>query len=175
MRKLIPVFFAMILVSCTTDPINSLPGQTEGYSPVYGTMVDIKQISYETARNTEQAGKIYAFGSYIFQNDINKGIHIINNANRSHPEKIGFIKLPYSSEIAVKGTYLYSNNLDDLVVFDISNITKPLLIKRIPNVFPPVNQKYPPIPNAVFECPDPDKGIVVSWERKILMNAKCRR
>ena len=176
MRKLFPFFFPLILLSCTQDRVSSLPNQVEGYSPVYASAVDVNVITFETAaRPTERAGKIYAIGNYIFQNDVNKGIHIINNTNRSHPEKVGFIKLPFSNEIAVKGNYLYSNNLNDLVVFDISDITKPKLVKRIQNVFPPVDQKYPPIPNASFECPDASKGIVVNWERKLLTDPKCRR
>ncbi len=175
MRKLITAFFPLILLACNPDPVTYLPGQVEGYSPVYASAADINKISVEPARKTEHAGKIYAFGSYIFQNDVSKGIHIINNRDKSHPEKVAFIQLPFSTEIAVKGNYLYSNNQSDLVVFDMSDIANPRLVKRIANVFPPVNQKYPPVTNCSFECVDPSKGIVVAWEKKLLTDPKCMR
>ncbi len=175
MRKLLPAIIPLILTACTPDPVNYAPGQTQGYAPVYASTVDITKISFETARKTILAGKIYAFGNYIFQNDLNKGIHIINNRDKNHPEKIAFINLPFSTEIAVKGNFLYSNNLSDLVVFDVSDVANPKLIKRIANVFPPVNQKYPPFLNTAFECADPSKGIVVAWESKLITEPKCRR
>lgn len=175
-RKLTPVFLSLALFSCTPDePVNMSPAQTEAYAPVYASTQDITKISYEPGRKTEQAGKIYAARNYIFQNDLNKGIHIINNSSPANPEKIGFINLPYSNEIAVKGNFLYSNNLNDLVVFDITDVSKPQLVKRIQNVFPSVNQKYPPQSNVFFECPDAKKGIVISWEKKLLNDPKCRR
>lgn len=175
MRNLIIVLCPFILLACTQNSITNSPNQVEGYAPAYASATDITKISFEPARKTVQAGKIYAIGNYIFQNELNKGIHIINNRDKNHPEKIGFIQLPFSTEIAVKGNYLYSNNLSDLVVFDISDNSKPILVKRIANVFPPINQKYPPVLNSAFECVDPSKGIVVSWERKTLISPKCRR
>lgn len=175
MRNFILLLFPFILLACTHDPVTYQPSQVEGYAPVYASATDITKISYEPARKTGQAGKIYAIGNYIFQNELNKGIHIINNSDKNHPEKIGFIQLPFSTEIAVKGNFLYSNNLSDLVVFDISDNSKPTLVKRIKNVFPPINQKYPPVLNSAFECVDASKGIVVAWERKSLVSPKCRR
>jgi hypothetical protein len=175
MKKTIFSFFPLILIACTQDKVGIIAGTTEGYAPVYALTADVTQVSFEAARNTGQAVKIYAFGNYIFQNDVNKGIHIINNSDKKHPLKIGFIKLPYSTEIAVKGSFLYANNFRDLVVFDISDVNKPMLVKRIPNVFPMVNQEYPPQQNTAFECPDPNKGVVVSWEKKTLTDPKCRR
>lgn len=174
MRKLIPAIFSIILFSCTPEGNRILPVQTDSYSPVYASTGDVTQIVFEAAKNTEIAGKIYAIGNYIFQSDINKGIHIIDNRNKNQ-KKIGFLRIPFSTEIAVKGNYLYTNNLNDLVVFDISNINNPQLVKRIENMFPVVNQKYPPMSNVSFECPDPAKGIVVKWEKRILTEPKCRR
>ncbi len=175
MRNLTPVFLCLILFSCTPESERLSPFQSEAYSPVYASMVDVLQIAFEPAKNTELSGKIYATGNYIFQSDINKGIHIIDKSNARQFRKIGFLKVPFSTEIAVKGNYLYTNNLNDLVVFDISNINSPQLVKRIENMFPSVDQKYPPFTNVLFECPDPSKGVVVSWEKKTLKNANCRR
>lgn len=161
--------------ACTPDENIRFTGQTDGFSPVYALPSEITKIDFEPARKTEIAGKIYAIGNYIFQSEVNKGIHIINNQNRDQPKKVGFLKVPYSTEIAVKGKYLYTNNLSDLVVFDISDLNVPRMVKRVKDVFPPIGQQYPPFQNIMFECPDPAKGIIVHWERKMINNPKCRR
>ncbi len=175
MRKISIALLPFFLLACTHDPVNNSTNQINGFAPVYAVATDIAKITIQPARKTEQAGKIYAIGNYIFQNDINKGIHIINNRDKKNPVKIAFIQLPFSTEIAVKGNFLYSNNLSDLVIFDITDISKPALVKRIVNAFPPANQTYPPISNGSFECADASKGIVVGWELKMLTNPKCRR
>lgn len=156
----------MIFYSCTPNNVNEPTGRGEGYFPVYASPEDIAQIKLEPARSTEFAGKIYAFRNFIFQNELNEGIHVINNADRNQPKKTGFLKVPFSTEIAIKGNFLYTNNVDDLIVFDLSDISNPRLVKRIENVFAAINQNYPPFQNTIFECPDPSKGIVVRWERK---------
>ncbi len=74
------------------------------------------------SRTTERSGKIYAFGNYIFQNDLNKGIHLIDNTDPLHLQKIAFLNIPYNTEFAVKGNYIYANNGNDLVVVDVRDV-----------------------------------------------------
>ena len=158
-----------------SPPDNNISGNTDAYVPVYSLLTEIDQISVGPQKPTVQAGKIYAYGNYIFQNDLNTGIHIIDNSNRNSPKKIAFLKLPFSTEIAVKGNYLYSNNYVDLVVFDIADPANPKLVKRVANVFPPANQQYPPFTNTYFQCPDKSKGIIVRWDLQNIPVPKCRR
>ena len=145
----------------------------QAYVPVYMSATE-KNISLSSARTTEKSGKIYAFGNYIFQNDLNKGIHIINNTDRLHPQKIAFLNIPYNTEFAVKGNYIYANNGNDLVVVDIRDIMHPAVIKRLEDAFPYVGQKYPP-QTGYFVCPDPAKGVVVDWELQTVKSANCKR
>ena len=152
-----------------------LSGSVDAYVPVYSTIAALNNIRVAPHQPTEQAGKIYAYGNYLFQNDLNSGIHIIDNRDRMHPKKIAFLKLPLSTEIAVKGNYLYSNNYVDLVVFDISDPSNPKLIKRVKDVFPATDQKYPPFNNGYFQCPDQSKGTIVRWELKNIPIPNCRR
>ncbi len=175
MKLLLTLPFLLFLFSCTPENTNPPNGQVDAYVPVYASTADVTQISVEAARPITVAGKIYAYGNYIFQNDLNSGIHIIDNTDKTKPQKVSFLKLPLSTEIAVKGNYLYSNNYRDIVVFDISNPAQPKLVKRMSNVFPPVNQKFPPFSNAFFECPDETKGVVIRWELKRITTPKCRR
>lgn len=175
MRQFILVLSAsLFLYSC--DPgKNDLTGTVDAYVPVYGSLSEINQISVEPHKPTLQAGKIYAYGNYIFQNDLYSGIHIIDNTDHKNPVKIAFLKIPLSTEIAVKGNYLYTNNYIDLVVFDITNPANPQLVKRVNNVFPPTTQKFPDVSNVYFQCPDNSKGIVIRWELQNIMIPNCRR
>jgi hypothetical protein len=167
-------FLALFVMSCNEQDMIG-PATQEGYAPVYQSVNSVKAIAATTPRATALAGKIYAYKTFVFQNDLNSGIHIIDNSNPAAPKKLGYISIPFSTEVAVKGDFLYSNNLDDLVVFDISKPSEPKLVSRVADVFPATNQKYPPFNGTAFECADPQKGIVVRWERKTLTNPKCRR
>lgn len=169
---LLPVI--LFTISCTD--VDVLPSNSlEGYAPVYQATTAVKSVSTSAAKNTSSPGKIYAYKTFIYQNDVNNGIHIIDNSNPASPKKVGYINIPFSTEVAVKGDFLYSNNLDDLVVFDISKPAEPKLVNRVADVFPAANQTYPPFFNTVFECADPEKGVVIRWERKTLKDPKCRR
>ena len=165
---------SMCLNSCEDDPDNELPGALQAYVPVYMTTSQKNYIYTSSERATEKSGKIYAFGNYIFQNDLNEGIHIIDNSDRKNPKKIAFLHIPYNTEFAVKGNYIYANNVNDLIVVDVRDIMNPVVVKRMENAFPYVSQDYPQ-QTGYFVCPDPKKGIVVAWESQNVKTPKCRR
>lgn len=164
---------ALCLTSCEPDDQYTSSG-SQAYVPVYMSTQEKNNIAISSAQATENSGKIYAFGNYIFQNDLNKGIHIIDNTDRAHPKKIAFLTIPYNTEFAVKGSYIYANNLNDLVVIDIRDITQPVVVKKMDNAFPYVNQQYPQ-QSGYFVCPDPSKGIVVNWVLQTVETPNCKR
>jgi len=153
---------------------DSTTEERKTYVPVYMQVTEKNNISISGARTTETSGKIYAYGHYIFQNDQNKGIHIIDNADRKNPRKIAFLNIPYNTEFAVRDHYIYANNVNDLVVIDINDINNPAVVKRMDDAFPYISQKYPPA-SGYFVCPDPSKGIVVAWELQTVKSPKCYR
>ena len=160
--------------SCVrTEPAEPL--NVEGYAPVYFNPQQSATVTFSAARPTNAPGKIYAYQNWLFQVDQYQGIHFIDNSNTQSPSKVGFLQVPGATEIAIKGGFLYTNNLGDLVVFSLASMQSPQLVNRLADAFPQFNQSYPPIGSGYFECPDPSKGIVVGWEQKILTNAKCRR
>lgn len=163
----------MCLYSCYPEP-RVKDDDSQAYVPVYMSAVEKNNIASFSPRATEKSGKIYAFGNYIFQNDVNKGIHIIDNSDRAHPQKIAFLNIPYNTEFAVRGNYIYANNVNDLVVIDISNIHYPSVVKRMENAFPYINQQYPPL-SGYFVCPDPAKGVIVDWELQAVKSPTCKR
>jgi hypothetical protein len=86
----------------------------------------------------DKLGKICLYKNYIFVNDVEKGIHIIDNSDPLKPRKIAFLPLPGNTEVAVKDDILYSNSFIDLVLFDISRLRqwKIPVVKRLENLFP---------------------------------------
>jgi hypothetical protein len=173
--KLFSILFLLILVSCTTRDVDPAPENIRGFAPIYANASTSQTVEVQAPKATTHAGKIYAYGNYIFQAEENEGVHIIAEGKSKTAHKIAFLKVPFCTEMAVKSNYLYVNNLNDLLVFDISNVAAPQLIRRLPDAFPSVNQQYPNVSGAYFECPDPQKGIVVRWEEKTLAKAECRR
>jgi hypothetical protein len=178
MRRITPVILALaLLAACRPDNINagsSDAHDVQAYVPVYAQVNNLPAVGVEAVRATNKAGKIYAYGSYIFQNELNEGIHIIDNAIQGQPKKIAFLRIPYNTELAVRGNYIYANRLNDLLVINVQNPQQPTIVKTIDNAFPLINQQHPPA-SGYFICPDPAKGIVVDWELKNVDHAKCRR
>lgn len=81
-------------------------------------------------------GKIYLYGNYIFLNEMNKGVHVLDNSNPSKLSEVCFIDIPGNIDIAVKGSTLYADMFTDLLTIDISNPLQAKLSKVTPHVFP---------------------------------------
>ncbi len=95
-----------------------------------------------------EAGKIYTYGDYVFINDDQKGVHIIDNTDHRNPVKIKFLEIPLNTDIAVKDNMLFANSAMDLVVFDLSDMNNIKEEGRMKNVFPNHNSRIPA--NATF-------------------------
>lgn len=164
----------LLLSGCDGDITAPPPEDIQAYVPVYANPSSLDDVAISSPRPTQKAGKIYAYGHYIFQNEMNEGIHIIDRS-QAQPKKVAFLEVPFSTEIAVKGNYLYTNNVSDMLVFDISDPQHPVVVKRMKDAFPVINQEYPPFSDVYFECVDPSKGVVVDWELRSVKSVKCRR
>ncbi|UAY53538.1 LVIVD repeat-containing protein [Ferruginibacter albus] len=92
-------------------------------------------INGKASQPVQQAGKIYAKDNYIFLNEVNKGIHIINNIDPAHPVQVNFLNIPGNLDIAIKGHTLYADMNADLLAIDISNPKKVVIEKDLPNFF----------------------------------------
>jgi hypothetical protein len=135
MRKIILMpLLVFALQSCLKDNV------TKTYSifePIYKSKTEVlSEIKSSTPVSISRPGKIYMYGNYIFLNEINKGVHIIDNSNPASPSIKAFINIPGNVDIAVKGSTLYADLFTDLVVVDISNPLDATLKKVIPKIFP---------------------------------------
>ncbi len=122
--------------ACIKDSCKELHRYTF-YEAVYKTKAAVREnIKSNAARPVENPGKINILGNYIFLNETDKGIHVIDNSNPSVPRNIAFIDIPGNMDLAVKGNTLYADLYTDLVAIDISNPANAKLKKVVENIFP---------------------------------------
>jgi hypothetical protein len=174
---LMPVL-ALSLAACyPREPIEPrpepVPEEIDGWAPVYNTTGDYTTVKSMAPQNIVNGGKIYVKGDTLYQVEAGKGIHVILIKQPANPQKVAFISVVGAQELAVKNSMLYTNNLNDLVVLDISQTDSVKLVDRISNVFNMVDSLRPP-GTGYYECVDYKKGKVVGWEQKLLKYPKCR-
>lgn len=134
-------------------------------SPVYMGYEELRQAVKPTgARDLVNPGKIYFKDNYIFVVEEREGIHIINLANPSNPQKVGFIEIPGCVDVAIKQSTLYADSYIDLVAIDVSDLNNIREVARIKDVLPYL---VPPTENDYRMAEvDKDKGVVTGWETK---------
>jgi len=143
------------------------------FAPVYMTYTELRNaIALQPARDVSQVGKIYLFNNYLFVNEINKGVHVMDTTNPAAPVNKGFINIPGNVDIAIKNNTLYADSFVDLVALDITNLTANLTantappeVARLQNLFP-----YPynfadnfMTGSGRYEAIDETMGIVINW------------
>ncbi|HYH13719.1 MAG TPA: hypothetical protein VD794_00770 [Flavisolibacter sp.] len=131
-------FLLCILITVFTGCLKDSCKNTYSiYTPIYQTLTEVRiAMKSTTPQALKQTGKLYVYDNYIFLNEVDKGIHVIDNTNPSAPRNISFIPIPGNVDLAVKGNYLYADSYSDIVVFDISTPTQVTARKFINNVFP---------------------------------------
>ena len=128
------------------------------YRPMYMSYEDLRSaVAVEGPRKMESTGKIYYYAPYLFVNEINEGIHIVDISNVSAPVITGFINIPGNVDIAMSGTTLYADSYIDLVALDVSNMNAITIVDREQNVFP-----YRVDENIHVDV-DETKGVVDGW------------
>ncbi|WP_207510745.1 LVIVD repeat-containing protein [Longitalea luteola] len=132
------------------------------YEPVYKTLTEVRAgMKSGPAQALKHPGKIYIYGNYIFLNEQNEGIHIIDNTQPAAPKRISFIPIPGNVDLAVNGNTLYADSYSDLVTFDISNPQAVVVKKFTSDAFPNRIYYY-----SNYNSRNPDSiKIPVSWIR----------
>ena len=129
------------LQSCVKDVVQTTYTY---YEPVFKSKTEVLQnIRSAGAQPLSATGKIVKYGNYILINELNKGIHVIDNTNPASPVNKEFIAIPGNVDLAVKNNMLYADIYSDLVAIDISNLQNPQLKKMLPNVFKVRDNSYP--------------------------------
>ena len=167
------IFLVLFSFSCDDD------GPYEAYlvaRPVLMDAITFKAEAIDISEPTPilSSGKIYAYKSYIFINDVDRGFHVIDNQNPTAPKSIAFIKLEGNYDISVKDDKLFADSYGDLVIFDISDINNIKLTSRLENAIYNndiwlTNLEFPQADIYDYSKIDYNKDIVVGWEVKTEM------
>ena len=166
------IIFAAGFISCDFDEAGP-PSSVRGYAPVYFPKTNNDTLKFVGPQPTEKAGKIVLKGDLLYQVEQYKGIHIIDFRDANNAKKIGFYEIFGSTELTIKDHYMYTNSGTAFIVIDIADLFNPRVVDYRPDYW--VGLSFPPPPgNGYFECPDPQKGIVISWSETILHNPKCK-
>lgn len=124
----------ILLVSCMKDTVKE---SYSFYKPVYQTKDEVKAgIKNSPSESITKPGKIVLMGNYLFLNDIDKGIHVIDLSDVSKPQKIAFIHIPGCVDIAINGNNLYADCYTDLVTIDITDPRNVTVKQFLNGVFP---------------------------------------
>lgn len=118
----------------------------------------LSQINGTVNEPIKNAGKIYIKDKFIFLNEVDKGIHVINNSNRSRPVQTAFLNIPGNQDIAVKGNILYADMYNDLLAIDITDLSHVRVTKTLSNLF---LDRYWPNGNA-----SDSNLVIVDWITK---------
>ncbi|HRO47802.1 hypothetical protein [Agriterribacter sp.] len=169
LKKIFNPFFifiaaALFMQGCIKDHCT----QTYSYFvPVYKTTEEVRSnIKSNAPREMERTGKIYIRGNYIFLNEVDKGIHIIDNAIPTAPKNVAFIDIPGNMDMAVKGNTLYADAYTDLITLDITDPLNAKTTKIIENTFP-FRQYY-----GTFYADN--SKVIVDWlKRDTTVNMDC--
>ncbi len=165
------------LSSCFDQPPIDAEGDIIGLRPIY-YQGNVKEITSNPPLPFDNLGKIVVQGNFLYINEQNVGIHIIDNTDPLTPISLAFISIPGCIVYTVNGNIIYANNAEDLVAIQVDNDFMIVEIERTEdfyNEFDFASQLYPENFNGVFECVDQTQGTVIGWVETILDQPKCWR
>jgi hypothetical protein len=139
MKKLLPLYWLLpavivLFTGCIKDKVSRT---YKIMRPVFEEKaVVFNNIKSGPAQEISTPGKIFIRGNYLYINEVDKGIHIYDNSDPTHPRAITFIKIPGNLDVAVSGHYLYADMYSDLVTIDIADPLNAHVTDTSLNVFP---------------------------------------
>lgn len=132
---------SFFLMACEKDDVQQETVQVA--VPVTMTIADFRaSVEITEPKEIEQSGKIYTYDKYIFINDLQKGVLVVDNSTYN-PVMKKYINIPANTDIAIKDDILFANSGRDLVTFDISDLDNIKFLERLEDVF---EEYYPQIP-----------------------------
>lgn len=106
------------------------------FDPVYKAPNEFRVgIKAEGPRPLKKPGKMYLIGNYLLINEVQEGIHVLDNSDPANPTAVAFWNIPGNVDMAVRDHYLYADQYVDLLSIDVSDLQNPTLACRSENVF----------------------------------------
>lgn len=107
------------------------------YTPIFLTTQQVRaSVKNDVPKPINSVGKMVLIGNYIYLNEPQKGIHIIDNSNPENPINKAFINIPGNENLAIKDNILFADCFTDLMAIDISNPNNIMPKNFINNLFP---------------------------------------
>ena len=161
-RLFMVIAISFMLQGCVKDRLQSTYTY---FLPVYKSKAEVLQnINSATPQPLKSTGKIFLYGNYIFINELNKGVHIIDNANPLAPKNISFINIPGNIDIAVKDNTLYADLYTDMITIDIADPANVAVKKVTQKVFPERDYINGFLPDST--------RYIVDWLKKVTTDKK---
>lgn len=161
--------FSCILWSCGPEE-----RVVEGMMPIYSDFDDFTSIVSKNAQAFGKLGQIVSSGDYLYINEVGQGIHVIDNLDPSSPQNIYFWQIYGNTEFTIKDEVLYANNGKHVLVIDVADPSNIQFLTAIKNQFivQPL-EIYPDNYKGWFECFRPEKGNLIAWQLKKIINPTC--
>ncbi len=155
--KLMTSIFLLSLLLCAFQCEDDI--YSSRYKPISIKRTDFNNaVGLVAMKPQEIMGKIYVKDHFLLINEPNLGFHIYNNSDPSNPVKIKFLKVPGSSDVAIKSDVLYINSAVDLIALTFNDDFSDVIVtKRVKNVFPEMLSPDGDYANI------PEDEIVVNW------------
>jgi hypothetical protein len=96
----------------------------------------MSSINGDPGHTLAKAGQIYIKDSYIYLNELNAGIHVIDNSDPAHPVQVAFLNIPGNQNIGIRGNILFADMYSDLLAIDITNVRQVKVIDTLLNAIP---------------------------------------
>ncbi|WP_235299607.1 LVIVD repeat-containing protein [Portibacter marinus] len=171
--RLAIIFILVFLLGCRDQEFKAL-----AYVPTYFDALDFSSIRTLPPQPIVQQGTIVQSGNYLFVNDKKRGIHVIDNTVPGNPSYIYFWNIPGNQTFNFRDGFLYADNGPHMLVINISdfgNIKFEMYIEGV--FFKNMKEQFPEFATSgeFFVCPDPEKGLVKSWNKEIVENPNCEK
>ncbi len=165
---LLLTFFNTLFISCIKE--NNLV--ITGFKPIYIPPDSLYHIYNADTQAIVNAGNILIWNNFLFINEVNKGIHVIDKSYPSLAKKITFIKIYGNKNFSIADSTLFADNGRDLLTIDIHDIYHVVLIDILKDA---ISDQYNLKPDSTgyFECIETNKGYVIGWQKSTLTNPKC--
>lgn len=133
--------------------------------PIYIPYEELRtSFSVTGGQDLQKPGKIYYLEPYMYINEYQEGIHVLDLSDPANPINRAFISIPGNVDMAIRNNILYADSYIDLVLIDITDPLNPELNQRIEKLFeyviPPYDYDYP-----LAEI-DQEKGVIKGYEIK---------
>lgn len=162
MKRITGLFLLLVLALNFYSCSDKIEETYTVYTPEYMSYDALRSsFQMKSAQTIQQPGKIYFKDQFIFINEYQKGIHVINNSDPSDPQRVAFIDIPGNIDIAIKGNMLYADSYVDLLTIDLSDMDNIKEVDRDEDVFPYI---IPEIGIGTISEIDEQKGVITGYK-----------